>query len=279
MKSEDRGHQGKGGGPVYFFSAKAGPVSGSLPGRRLALFLDFDGTLVPIQKDPAKCVLSRQMKEQLRSLADSDRHLVTILSGRTLSDIKARVGIRNICYGGNHGLAISGKDMRFIHSGASAIIPIINKLGRSLEKEIACFDGAWVERKKFSLSLHYRSVGNREIPGLKRTFFRVVKGFPYNEKLTIVKGKKVLELMPDISWDKGRAALWILNKLRGRYLPIFVGDDITDEAAFRALKNSGVTIRIGKSKRTLASYYLKGHREASRFLNSMQDYFPNEVRT
>lgn len=257
------------GGPDYFFGGGANPVAGISPGRKIALFLDFDGTLVPIRKDPDKCVLSKEMKEQLQSLANSDRHFVTILSGRTLSDIRARVGIRNICYGGNHGLAISGKGLRFVHPGALSAKAIISKAGRRLEKEIACFDGTWIERKKFTLSLHYRMADKREVLRLKKAFFGVAAEFSGKGLLIIMKGKKVLELMPNISWDKGRAALLILNKLQGEYLPIFVGDDVTDEAAFKALKNSSVTVRIGRSKRTLARFYLKDYQETSRLLKTI----------
>ncbi|MDA8388785.1 MAG: trehalose-phosphatase, partial [Nitrospiraceae bacterium] len=156
-------------GPVYFFGRGAkNPLRGISPGRRIALFLDFDGTLVPIRKDPARCVLSPEAKGLLQSLADSGRHFVTVLSGRALDDIKSRVGIRNICYGGNHGLAISGKGIRFVHPGAARVVPIVDKVERRLEKEIAPFDGAWVERKKFTFSLHYRLVNKSEIPQLKK---------------------------------------------------------------------------------------------------------------
>jgi trehalose-phosphatase len=81
-----------------------------------------------------------------------------------------------------------------------------------------------------------------------------------------MRGKKVLELAPNIPWDKGKAALFILQELKRNYLPIYVGDDATDEAAFKALNEDGVTIRVGKSKKTAAKYYLKGQWEVSRFL-------------
>ncbi|MBU1397693.1 MAG: hypothetical protein KKE00_10325 [Proteobacteria bacterium] len=94
----------------------------------IALFLDFDGTLVPIQKDPSRCVLSGEMKEELKSLADSNCCYLTILSGRSLPDIKGMVGIRNICYSGNHGLVISGSDMTYVHPGVLSARPLIRRL-------------------------------------------------------------------------------------------------------------------------------------------------------
>ena len=82
----------------------------------------------------------------------------------------------------------------------------------------------------------------------------------------------VLELAPDASWNKGSAALWILNNLRGKYLPVYVGDDWTDENAFRALNKQGVTIRVGKSANTAAKYYLKNQREVSEFLKRLEEF-------
>lgn len=260
----------EGAGPVYFFGPEAGPVLGMLPGRRIALFLDFDGTLVPIQKDPDRCALSEETKDQLRALAGSGRHFVSVLSGRALSDIKSRVGIQNICYGGNHGLVISGNGLRFVHQEAARAMRAIDRAAQKLNKEITVFSpGAWVEQKKYSVSLHYRLAGKKAVPELKRIFHEVAADVSAGKLLAVMKGKKVLELMP-ASWDKGQAVLWMLNRLEGGYLPMFIGDDVTDEAAFRELKKRGITIRVGKSKSTLANFYLKNRQEVYRLLEAIR---------
>jgi trehalose-phosphatase len=241
-------------------------------GQKIALFLDFDGTLVPIRKDPSQCVLAEEMKEQLKSLANSNRYYLTILSGRSLSDIKGMVGIRNICYSGNHGLIISGSDMTYIHPKALSAKPSIDKAARMLSNEVAGINGAWVERKKFTASLHFRSVLKKEVPSVKKAFYKIVSEFSGDRRLAVIKGKMVLELAPDASWNKGSAALWILNRLKGKYLPVYVGDDLTDETAFRALNKKGITIRVGKSARTVADYYLKGQRDVSEFLKRLEEF-------
>ncbi len=263
-----------GTGPVYFFSKSISPIAEISPDCKIAIFLDFDGTLVPIQKDPARCVLSRETKEQLRSLGNSSRHFVTVLSGRALSDIKEKAGIRDICYGGNHGLVISGKGMRFIHPEAARALPVIDKAARTLNKEIASFAGVWIENKKYSLSLHYRLADGGSIPRIKKIFRRVAEEFSWDRSITVMSGKKVLELIPNISWDKGHAALWILSKLQSGYLPIFIGDDVTDETAFKAFENRGITVRIGRSKMSLARYYLKNYRETRRLLEDIGTVYP-----
>lgn len=252
----------------YFF--KSGGLSQVMnPNKKIALFLDYDGTLAPIRKDPAQCVLSDKIRKQLRLLADSDRCYLTILSGRSLSDIRKMAGIRNICYGGNHGLNISGPKIRYTHPHAILTKPIIDKVKHLLRKEIKNIEGAWVEDKKFTISLHFRSVKKENISSIKKVFHRTLADFCESESLSIIKGKKVMEIVPDASWDKGMAALWILRRLKHQCLPIYIGDDQTDETAFQALRKQGITIRIGKSNKTAAGFYVKGCWEVSRLLREV----------
>ncbi len=262
----------KGTSPAYFFGTNGhiSRIPSALMGRKIALFLDFDGTLVRIQKNPARCILADETRELLQSLANSNRCHVTVLSGRSITDIKASVGIRTICYGGDHGLAISGKGMTYIHPGALAAKPAIDKAGRMLNRKIADIEGARVERKKFTVSLHYRSVNKEAVPHVKEVFFAVAAEFRNEGPLAVMKGKKVLELVPDVSWNKGSAALWILRKLKSESLSVYIGDDVTDEFAFQALNTEGITIHVGNAKRTSADYYLKGQCEITRLLRQVQ---------
>jgi len=238
---------------------------------KIALFLDFDGTLVPIQKDPAQCFLPEKIRDQLKSLTRSDHCYLSVLSGRSLSDIKKRVGIRRIYYGGNHGLDISGPNIKYTHPKVILAKPIMDIAKRNLRKEIDDIDGAWLEDKKYTLSLHFRSVKKEDIFFVKRIFYKTVAKLLDKKPLAVVKGKKVLELVPNVSWDKGSAALWILKELKVKCLTIYIGDDQTDENAFKALHKKGINIRVGKSKKTLADYYLKGYWEISRLLKQMQE--------
>jgi len=237
----------------------------------LAVFLDFDGTLVPIQKDPACCFLAESTKKLLRSLATSGHCYVGIISGRPLSDLRERVGLRRAYYGGNHGLDIYGPRMRFTHSKALVAKPIIKEVKRRLAGQVAKFKGAWLEDKIYTVSLHFRAVQREQIPRLKQVFLKAAGEFVQHDVLTIIRGKKVLELMPSASWDKGKASLWILRNLEADCLPLYVGDDETDEAAFRALRQAGVTIAVGRSRRTAAEYYVNGQWEVSRTLRSLRE--------
>jgi len=264
MKKQDRIS------PSCYFFSKDYLSSFLRAKRKVALFLDFDGTLVPIQKNPDQCILSYKIKKQLELLRDSKNCYLIILSGRSLSDIKQKVGIKRIYYGGNHGLDISGSNVRFTHPKAIFAKPIINHIRQQLQKEIEDIDGAWIEDKKFTLSLHFRYVKTEDIPRIKKVFYNVVNKYSEKKLLAVIKGKKVLELVPDVSWDKGKAVLWILQRLKDKYLPVYVGDDHTDETAFKSLRKKGITIRVGKSKSTFAEYYLKGNWEISRLLKKIE---------
>ena len=256
--------------PQYYFEVK-NPIA--IPNNaRVALFLDFDGTLVPIQKDPASCYLSPDTKKLLASILSSGKSVVTILSGRSLSDLKKRLSLRGAFYAGNHGLEISGPDIRFIHQGARLLKPALNNILRKLQKEINGCEGLLLENKSYSFALHYRNAAKETVPFIRKLFYSVITKEPaYAQSFTIMRGKKVLELLPKVSWNKGAAALHIMQKLGGKYMPICVGDDATDETLFKAFYETGITIRIGYSQRTSAEHYLKGQREVSLLLQQIND--------
>lgn len=241
----------------------------------IALFLDYDGTLVPIQKDPSRCILEGTLKEQLRVLAGSHSVYLTVLSGRSLNDIRKRVGIREICYGGNHGLDISGPGIRFTHCEATAARPLIARAKRILTRELRPFEGAWLEDKKYTLSLHFRGVKREDAHTVKRKFYKTVAAFPESGSFVVIRGKKVLELAPGPQWNKGRAALLILGRLGDKCLPVVVGDDLTDETAFEALREKGLTVRVGRSRKTSAQYFVRNQAEVAGILAHIMDMVGN----
>lgn len=259
--------------PGYFFGGTDGNPFTKLPrGRKIALFLDFDGTLVAIREDPAKCRLSKDMKARLRSLADSGRTCLTIMSGRSLSDVRRRVGLRNIYYGGNHGFDVSGPGLRYRHEKALSARPLVRRVKRLIEKGIAGIDGAWIEDKKFSVTLHFRQVRKGQVPLVRKVFYKAAGESLEDGSLGLIRGKKVLELTPDTAWNKGEAVLWMLRHLGHRWLPVYVGDDKTDETAFAAIGKKGITVRVEKSRITRAQYYIEDHREVPLLLEEIRKY-------
>ena len=235
------------------------------------LFLDYDGTLTPIVKKPPLAVLSKARRTILKKIAKTTHITIAIISGRMLSDLKRRVGISGIYYAGNHGFEIQGPKIKIVHPKARLAKPILREIKAELKKRLKDIKGIIVEDKILTLSLHYRMARPKNFRRIKKIFSEIVRPYQRTEKIRVTRGKKVLEIRPDIEWNKGRAVLWLLKKLGkgSKVLPIYIGDDRTDEDAFLALKNLGLTIRVGKSKKTHAQHCVKNVNEVYMFLESI----------
>lgn len=238
----------------------------------IALFTDYDGTLTPIVQRPDAALLSEEMRSLLTDLACQIP--VAIVSGRDLADIQQMVNIDTLYYAGSHGFDIAGP--HHLHQQqplAQQALLTLDKAETQLRDRLvspsAC-PRAWVERKQFAIALHYREVAEQDIPNVERLVNTVLAQHPSLRKSS---GKKIFELQPDIPWDKGQAILWLLEKLHlspPETLPIYLGDDITDEDAFQALGPKAISIRVGPPhEKTAAHYTLKNPAEVTAFLSQL----------
>jgi len=239
------------------------------------LALDYDGTLTPIVKKPGLALLSKTTKKKLINISKCRRFTVGIISGRAMKDIQKKVGIKNIYYGGNHGLEIKGPRMRFISPGAKRIKSLMRFLEKELAKKLKHIKGAFVENKGLTLSVHYRLVQKEQVNKVKNVFHSALRPFVRRKRVRITSGKKVLEVRPQLKLDKGKAILLMLGRIPGanpRILPIYAGDDKTDESAFKVVnKKKGLSIFVGGlNRRSSAEYYLKSTKEVSTFLERMK---------
>ena len=234
---------------------------------RAAVFLDYDGTLTPIVSQPENAWLSDSMRQTLRELAA--RAPVAILSGRDLDDVRRRVDLDGIIYAGSHGFDIAGPH-GLRRQMATEFLPTLDLAEKELHAALDGISGARVERKRFSIAAHYRHVNENDVPKVKQAVGEVATR---HRKLRRINGKKVYELLPDVAWDKGKAVLWLLETLgldRENVRPIYIGDDSTDEDAFRALKQTGVGILVSEQLRpTAARYSLRDPAEVERFLRAL----------
>lgn len=237
-------------------------------GRRLALFLDFDGTLTPIVERPEDAVLAPATREVLQRLAA--RYPVAIVSGRDLEDVRARVGLQDISYAGCHGFEIAGPLASRVHGAAAAAAPQLGAVADMVAHDTRGIPGVQLERKRFTLAVHYRRAPEARVHDVHEAVLRALARHP---ALRMAEGKKVYELQPDVDWDKGRAVLWLIETLGLQdALPVYIGDDVTDEDAFRALAGRGVGIAVQEAPRpTAAAYSLSGPDEVRALLAALAE--------
>src|SRR6476620_8888981 len=176
-------------------------------GKRLAVFLDYDGTLAPIVSHPEDAWLPDSMRQTLRSLAA--RVPVALLSGRDLDDIRGRVLVDGIVYAGSHGFDIAGAGGLRRELGA-AYLPVLDSAETELREALDEIPGAQLERKHFAVAGHYRNVSQEDAFKVELAVDAVAAR---HRELRRINGKKVYELLPDIDWNKGKAVLWLLETL------------------------------------------------------------------
>lgn len=239
-------------------------------GKQPAVFLDYDGTLTPIVERPELAVLSTQMREAVEELGRLCT--VAVISGRDLSDVRRLVGIESIFYAGSHGFDIAGpRDRRIESQQGAEFIPALDAAESRLRDLLGDMEGVLVERKRFSIAVHYRQVPPDRTAAVEEAVDEVAADHPDLRKGT---GKKVFELQPQMEWHKGKAVLWLLEALeldRKDVLPIYIGDDVTDEDAFEALRGRGirVIVRDDEDRPTYAQYALQDTEEVRSFLKAL----------
>jgi trehalose-phosphatase len=231
-------------------------------------FFDYDGTLAPIVKDPAKAAMGQSMRSLLKRL--SEKYPVAVVSGRDISDIQEFVDLDNIVYAGSHGFRISGPDgLTMEHEEAIKLIPLLDRIEMIVEQALGTVPGIEVERKYFAIAVHYRNAAPNSFKLVNRTVTEILKKFPDFRKS---RGKKVVEVRPALDWHKGKAVKWIMEKMSLDYpqehMPVFIGDDLTDEDAFRYLGDNCIGILVGwHGQPSAADLHLAGVDEVYKLLH------------
>jgi trehalose 6-phosphate phosphatase len=247
-----------------------------MEGRRPTVFLDYDGTLTPIVDRPEDAVISGGMREAVRGLAA--RCPVCVVSGRDRPVVQQLMGIDDLIVAGSHGFDIwspAGGEIR--REEGENFRELLEAVESRLRNELDPIEGALVEPKKSSVAAHYRLVSEDERPRVGRVVEEILADYPGELKVT--PGKMVYEVQPNIDWDKGKAVLYLLGALdldRDDVVPIYLGDDITDEHAFGALSGRGIGVFVGHAddpetagRTTSADYALHTFEEVERFLDTL----------
>ncbi len=233
------------------------------------LMLDFDGTLTPIVKSPQAAKLSIEMRNLLRRLSQKQGLYLAILSGRTLKDIKKKIGLSNIIYGGNHGLEGEIFGEKYLFPVPNKTLRALGKIQEQLNQVTDKFKGTFIEDKGLTLSFHYRMAEEQQVPEIKLLVSQMIKPYISKRLVSIIGGKKVIEITPNVKWSKGDFAALVVKKItdrtKKRPAVIVIGDDTTDEDIFRKLRK-GITIKVGKDEQSKAEYWLEDTDDIFKFL-------------
>jgi trehalose 6-phosphate phosphatase len=247
-----------------------------LAGRRPAVFLDYDGTLTPIVDRPEDAVIAEGMRAAVRALAT--RCSVCVVSGRDRRVVQELMGIDDLVVAGSHGFDIwSPAGGAIEREEGAGFEPLLREVTARLHEQVDSVPGALVEPKRSSVALHFRLVAEPERPRIARVVDGLLAEHPGELKVT--PGKMVYEIQPKLDWDKGKAVLYLLDALGldgDDVIPIYLGDDITDEDAFEALRPRGVGILVGDAgdpelagRTTAAAWALASTDEVERFLDGL----------
>jgi len=235
---------------------------------RLLLCLDYDGTLVPIAPRPEKARPTPTLCTLLAQLARTPSVEVAVVSGRPLTDLCSLLPVPGLTYVGTHGLEIRTATGE-VHSlmSAGAFTMVMARLRHDLEVMISGRSGLLLEDKRHALALHYRLAGQEDGEHAVGQFVAAVRAYQRRGlAVEVLHGKKVVEVRP-IGVNKGKAVQSLLGHRDNTVLPLYLGDDVTDEDAFRVLSSHGVRILVADPpRRTAAQYYLKDSAEVSSFL-------------
>ncbi|MBI4833760.1 MAG: trehalose-phosphatase [Planctomycetes bacterium] len=243
----------------------------------IVLGLDYDGTLTPIAKRPELARLAEDTRDLIKTLSRNHKFTVSVISGRAINDIRRLVGLRNIYYAGNHGLEIYQPGRGILRQYSPAVRRQAGKINRYLAETLGHIKGLLIENKGITLSVHYRNAHRSAVPAVQRAVHHAKRLVAPEWHSSY--GKKVVEIKPPFKdINKGNALKFIMRKASGQnVLPVFIGDDITDEDAFSVLRKKGISIYVGRqTNESCAGFYLRDVSDVKRFLKRIMEETKND---
>ena len=250
----------------------AAEITARRAGRHLLLLCDFDGTLTPFNPDPRAVRLDEGVARLLGTLASRPDCTIGIITGRRLQDVRDRVSVTGELYvAGFHGLEIHAPGETFVHPDASAAAGTMRAIAAAMRRELALLPGVFIEDKDLSIALHYREAEPDVAATAKSRFLDAARADLAANRVRLLPGACVMELLPSTPWHKGNALEWIrerTERIHGPTFTVYVGDDVTDEDAFLAVGPGGMS--IGASDRvTGAEFQVDGPEAVERVLRDL----------
>lgn len=228
------------------------------------LMLAYEGVLVPAGR-AGEAGPGAEVREALERLAKDARWArVVVLDSRTVDQLKELVGVEGVAYAGLDGMVVDGPWLSLAYEPAQRLRSEVAKLRDELVEALRTFSGVGLVDRGLSLSIDYskapRGLGRR----VSRAVFSLLSA---RGGFRLLRKRKVLEVTPDVDWDRGRAVELLLAQEGLReLLPVYVGGDEVDEPAFRALGAGGLTVVVGRRPRSYARLYVKNVEEVGEFV-------------
>lgn len=248
-------------------------IRARVAGSHLLVLCDFDGTLCEFDPDPHAVWLPESLREALNAIAARGDATVGLVSGRRLDDIRTRAYLSDTAYyAGFHGLEIEGQGARFTHPDAAAVRDVIHAVSASLASELHRLGGVFLENKDLSIVIHFRAATTDVQLQAQQIFDRHARPYVESGGLRVMHGSCARELMPNIRWNKGTAVAWICDHVQRRHgsaWPLYVGDDVTDEDAFKFVRDRGIGV-AASDRVTGADFKVDGPGGVETLLNGLR---------
>lgn len=235
-------------------------ITEAIGARQAAVFLDYDGVLTPIVSHPDLATMPEDTRSAVERLAEITD--VAVISGRDTADVRAKVAVDDVWYAGSHGFDIVGPHGARSGDGDldrfEQYIPPLTEAADGIDRQVTDMPGVHVERKRFAVAVHFREAAADAESAIERI---VTSIGDRDDRLRVTTGKKIFELRPAVEWDKGKALEWLMTRLGLDFettIPMYLGDDVTDEDAFAVLVGRGLGIVVGREgEPTHAAYALE----------------------
>lgn len=253
-------------------------VEKAMSSKHVAIFLDYDGTLSPIVGDPALAIISAEMTEVVKKV--SQKYRTGIVTGRARETIHSFLRLPTLYYAASHGFDVRAPGDAIIQTIGNEFLHPLMEFKNRMTERCALIKGSLVEDNLYSISIHYRHVAEVDMAQLESIIDEEMARS--TQPLRRGNGKKVFEIKPAIDWNKGKAVELLLSHMfpdtHESILAVYLGDDVTDEDAFRFLRTRknglgmGVWVKGDSAERdTSASYMLDSVDEVMTFLSKLVD--------
>lgn len=244
----------------HIFSTEGQAALTQLLQQRALLAFDFDGTLAPIVTQPAQARLSQAVAARLAALAT--RLPVAVISGRSLADLRQRLGFTPTYLVGNHG-AEHADDAEATRAWHAALDPLRAHLQGQQQRLLA--SGVGIEDKGLSLALHHRLAASEG--AALAAIDAALEGRPPG--IDVFAGKRVVNLVASGCPDKADAMLQLVARAKAE-TALFAGDDVNDEPVFARAPAHWLTLRVGRDAASRARFYLDSPTEMAMLLERMR---------